>query len=98
VKSQAKEQRPIVRLLALLERRWTLRLIWELRDRPLPYRQLQRACDNVSPTILARRLEELVQAKIVENTPDGYSLTKFGKALGKNLLELSKLARDLGPT
>ena len=94
----SKEQRPIVRLLSLLERRWTLRLIWELRDKPMPYRKLQRACDNVSPTVLARRLEELVLAKVVENTPNGYALTQLGKDIGKNLMDLSRLAGELGPT
>lgn len=90
--------RPIIRLLELLERRWTLRLIWELRNGPLTYRDLQRACDDLSPTILAKRLRELSQALIIEKSDRGYDLTELGRSVGGHLLELGKLAKQLGPT
>jgi len=38
-------------LLDLLGQRWTLRILWELRDAPLTFRALQNACDSVSPKI-----------------------------------------------
>ena len=45
--------RPIMALLDLLGRRWTLRIIWELReDRALTSRALRTACDEASPTIM----------------------------------------------
>ena len=76
--------RPIMALLDLLGRRWTLRIVWELRDRPLRFRELQDAI-GASPTIVNGRLAELREAKLVELDPDrGYRLT----ALGQELLRL----------
>ena len=43
--------RPIMALLDLLGRRWTLRIAWELRDGPLTSRALRTACDDASPTV-----------------------------------------------
>jgi len=55
--------RPIMALLDLLGRRWTLRIIWELReDRSLTSRALRAACDEASPTVLHARLTELRKA------------------------------------
>src|SRR4029450_8015859 len=76
--------RPIMVLLDLLGRRWTLRLIWELREQPMRFRELQ---DRVgaSPAIISTRLAELRAARLVELDPErGYGLT----ALGRELLEL----------
>ena len=54
--------RPIMALLDLLGRRWSLRILWELRDAPLTSRRLRAACDEASPTVLQARLSELRQA------------------------------------
>jgi DNA-binding HxlR family transcriptional regulator len=71
-------------LLDLLGRRWTLRVVWELRDGPLTARALRAACDEASPTVLNMRLAELRQAGLVEHRPaSGYGLT----ALGRDLLD-----------
>ena len=52
--------RPIMALLDLLGRRWSLRIVWELReDRALTSRALRTACDEASPTIMQARLSEL---------------------------------------
>ena len=42
--------RPIMALLDLLGRRWSLRILWELREAPLTSRALRAACDEASPT------------------------------------------------
>ncbi len=56
--------RPIMALLDLLGRRWTLRIVWELRDdRSLTSRALRTACDDASPTVLQTRLSELREAR-----------------------------------
>ena len=76
--------RPIMRLLDLLGRRWTLRIVWELREEPKRFRDLQ---DHIgaSPTIVNTRLAELREAKLVElDEAVGYRLT----ALGHELLQL----------
>jgi DNA-binding HxlR family transcriptional regulator len=79
-------------LLALLGRRWALRVLWELRDGPLKFRPLQAAC-AVSPTSLNQRLAELGAAGIVEHTDDGYRLTRAGAELLTLLLPLNEWAR-----
>src|SRR5947209_19457883 len=56
--------RPIMALLDLLGRRWTLRLIWELRERPLTFRELQACCGSMSSSVLNQRLAELHGAGI----------------------------------
>ena len=54
--------RPIMALLDLLGRRWTLRIIWELRSTRATFRALREACGNPSPTVLNERLRELREA------------------------------------
>ena len=76
--------RPIMALLDLLGRRWVLRIVWELREEPRRFRELQDAL-GASPTIVNSRLAELREAKLVELDADtGYRLT----ALGRELLRL----------
>jgi DNA-binding HxlR family transcriptional regulator len=84
--------RPIMALLDLLGRRWTLRILWELRDSALTSRALREACDDASPTVLQARLAELRQAGFVELAPDGYCLTDAGKELLGTLLPLHRFA------
>src|SRR5947209_29299 len=85
--------RPVMALLDLLGRRWTLRILWELRENPLTSRALRRACDNLSPTMLQARLAELRQAGFVELAPaSGYRLTRAGKELLNTLLPLHRFA------
>jgi DNA-binding HxlR family transcriptional regulator len=68
-------------LLDLLGRRWTLRVIWELRDGPLAFRALQAACGGVSSSVLNQRLRELRAASVVLRGPGGYQLTAQGSEL-----------------
>ncbi|WP_249779770.1 winged helix-turn-helix transcriptional regulator [Bradyrhizobium sediminis] len=86
--------RPIMALLDLLGRRWSLRIIWELRDdRSLTSRALRTACDDASPTILQTRLTELREAGLVELIAgDGYHLTALGRDLAENFLPLYRFA------
>jgi DNA-binding HxlR family transcriptional regulator len=85
--------RPIMALLDLLGRRWSLRIIWELREASLTSRALRTACDEASPTVLQTRLSELREAGLVELMPgDGYRLTEMGKELFENFLPLHRFA------
>lgn len=86
--------RPIMALLDLLGRRWTLRIIWELReDRSLTSRALRAACDEASPTIMQARLSELREARLVELQPgDGYRLTGLGRELFETFAPLHRFA------
>ena len=85
--------RPIMALLDLLGRRWTLRILWELRETTLTSRALRQACDDASPTVLQARLAELRQAGFVELLAGrGYRLTATGKELLGTLLPLHRFA------
>ena len=67
-------------LLDLLGRRWSLRVLWELRTgESLTFRELQARCAEVSSSVLNDRLRELRDAGIVTAQPgQGYSLTREG--------------------
>lgn len=83
-------------LLDLLGRRWALRILWDLRDEPRTYGQLQ--ADEISTSVLAQRLRELAAAGIVEHDAAGaYRLTPRGRELGELLLPLAAWARRWRP-
>ena len=85
--------RPIMALLDLLGRRWTLRIAWELRDGPLTSRAVRAACDDASPTVMQARLSELREAGLVELlSGDGYCLTPLGRELMESFLPLHRFA------
>lgn len=74
-------QRPIMALLELLGRRWTLRVLWELRDGPLTSRALRAAAGGLAPSVLQARVNELRGAQLLELGDDGYGLTPLGREL-----------------
>ena len=85
--------RPIMALLDLLGRRWTLRIAWELRGGPLTSRALRTVCDDASPTVMQTRLSELREAGLVELLAgDGYRLTPLGRELMQSFLPLQHFA------
>jgi DNA-binding HxlR family transcriptional regulator len=86
--------RPIMALLDLLGRRWTLRILWELREgRKLTSRELRAACDEASPTVLQARLSELRDARFLDLAAEGgYSLTPLGQELCATFLPLHRFA------
>ncbi|MFN4309261.1 MAG: winged helix-turn-helix transcriptional regulator [Ferrovibrio sp.] len=86
--------RPIMAVLDLLGRRWSLRVLWELRDAPLTFRALQAACDDISPSVLQQRLKDLRQGALVDHDGEGYALTASARALMPTLLALNTWAED----
>jgi DNA-binding HxlR family transcriptional regulator len=88
--------RPIMRLLDVLGRRWALRILWELRDERLTFRELRERCDDVSPTSLNRRLKELRELALIDHDPDGFGYTRWGAELGEQLLTLSRWSERWG--
>jgi DNA-binding HxlR family transcriptional regulator len=79
-------------LLDLLGRRWALRVIWELREGPRLFRELQSGCDGMSSSVLNQRLTELRAAGIVEQGDRGYELTGEGRRLLEAYAPLSEWA------
>jgi len=88
--------RPIMRLLDVLGRRWSLRIMSELRDQRLTFRELRERCDDVSPTSLNLRLKELRMLQLVDHDDDGYGYTKWGRELGDQLSELNRWSEKWG--
>ena len=85
--------RPVMALLDLLSRRWTLRLLWELRDaRVASFRTLRADLDDVSPSILNARLKDLRAASLVDLGAEGYLLTGLGSQLLAMLVPLGRWA------
>jgi DNA-binding HxlR family transcriptional regulator len=81
-------------LLDLLGRRWTLRVLWELRAEPATFRELRERCGGLSPTVLNARLQELREAGVVEQSDEvGYHTTASGKALLDALAPLDAWAK-----
>jgi DNA-binding HxlR family transcriptional regulator len=78
--------------LDLLGRRWSLRILWELRDGPVGARALRARCDGMSSSVLYERLRELVDAGLVTRGDSGYGLTEIGGALGSALRPLGAWA------
>ena len=82
-------------LLDFLGRRWVLRILWELREESLGFRALQGRCNNLSPTILSRRLNEMRSMAIVRRGESNeYALTPAGKKLCRIILPLHFWAED----
>lgn len=89
----SKTGRPIMVLLDLMGRRWTLRIIWELRGEALTSRALRERCDDISPTVLQTRMGELREAGFIElESPGGYQLTPLGRELLAAILPLHGFA------
>ena len=83
----------------LLGRRWTLRVLWELRVGPVGARALLAACEGLSSSVLYERLRDLTDAALVAQGPtDEYELTKLGRELGDSLQPLDAWARRWSKT
>ena len=68
--------------IALFNRRWTMKILWELRSKPMTFREIQAACSEVSSSVLNVRLSELREAQLIEHTQgEGYALTGWGQEL-----------------
>lgn len=68
-------------LFDLLGRSWALGVIWQLASGPLTFRQIQDRCEQMSPTILNRRIKELMASGLIERGAHGYQLTDTGADL-----------------
>ncbi len=93
-RKSVRSSHPINEILDILGTRWTLRILWELRDGPQSFRALQARCERVSPTVLNQRLALLREHGIVTlESPGGYRLTSQGRELGEILMALSRWAK-----
>ena len=89
----SKENVAIHQLLALLESRYALRVLWSLRDgHPQTFRLLQDSVGGITPNTLNTRIKELREAELLTHGSDGYILTPSGADLLKRLNDLQAFA------
>ena len=87
----------IMALLDLLGRRWAMGVLWTLSEQgPSSFRDLQAACESISPAVLNTRLKELRKAGLVMKDTDGYVVTRLGAEVYQCLLPLSATAKKWG--
>ena len=80
-------------LLALLESRYAMRVLWALRDgHPQTFRLLQDSAGGATPNTLNARLKELRAAELATHGPNGYTLTPAGAELVRRLAEVQPFA------
>src|SRR4051794_7147088 len=87
---------PLAELFELVGRRWTLRILWELRDRTLSFNDLRRAVGGMSQSVLVTRLTELFGAGLVADVPGGYQLTPDGASLVRALHPVDEWSGEWG--
>ena len=76
---------PVAKAMELLDERWTMLIVRELVTGSQRFNELRRGVPRMSPTLLSRRLAQLVRAGIVDRCGDGndvrYVLTQAGREL-----------------
>ncbi|MFF4226012.1 winged helix-turn-helix transcriptional regulator [Streptomyces abikoensis] len=91
--------RPLMAALDLFGRRWSLRILWELREGPLGFRPLQKRCDDMSSSVMRQRLTELLDAQVIHQLPDSrYGLTPLGQEARHALNPLARWAEHWAAT
>jgi DNA-binding HxlR family transcriptional regulator len=89
----SKESAAISQLLALLEARYAMRVLWALRDgHAQTFRLLQDSVGGITPNTLNTRIKELREAGLVIHGNEGYCLTPSGQDLLKRLSDLQAFA------
>jgi DNA-binding HxlR family transcriptional regulator len=80
---------PLMALFDVLGKRWSLRILWELRNEPATFRDLRARCSGMSSSVLTTRLRDLRAHEMVDHTPGvGYSLTETGRGIARRVGDL----------
>ena len=89
----SKDNAAIHQLLALLEARYAIRVLWALRDgHPQTFRLLQDSVGGITPNTLNTRIKELREAGLLGHGQDGYCVTPAGADLLRRLGDLPAFA------
>lgn len=91
----------LARAFTLLGKRWTGVVLGCLRPGPAGFRELARAIDGVSDSVLSDRLAELTESGLISRTVEpgppvtvSYALTGRGEALMPALHHLAQWAQE----
>ncbi len=90
----SKTGKPIMALLDLIGRAWSLGIIWQLNQNNFTFSELQANCEGISPTLLNTRLKELRAVGLVEKNLSGYVLTTLGQDLMTVIYPLGEWSLD----
>lgn len=86
-------------LLALLESRYAMRVLWALRDgHAQTFRLLQDSVGGITPNTLNTRLKELRATGLLHHDNEGYLLTTSGIELARRLGEVTAYAAKWSAT
>jgi DNA-binding HxlR family transcriptional regulator len=89
----ARENASVNQLLALLEARYAMRVLWALRDgHAQTFRLLQDSVGGITPNTLNTRIKELREAGLMSHGSDGYVITPSGADLLKRISDLQAFA------
>jgi DNA-binding HxlR family transcriptional regulator len=84
---------PLLELFDVLGRRWALRVLWELQDGGLTYRELAARIPGMSTSVLTDRLRDLRTAGLADHERGtGYHLSSHGRDLVEHLEPLREWA------
>ena len=76
---------PVAKAMELLDERWTMLIVRELVSGSTRFNELRRGVPRMNPTLLSKRLQQLVRAGLVERRADAtdvrYMLTDAGREL-----------------
>ena len=91
---------PLTRAFGFLGKRWNAVVLAQLSGGPAGFRELSRAIDGISDSVLSDRLSDLVEGglitrSVVEGPPLAvyYELTDRGRALMPGLEQIAEWAR-----
>ena len=89
----SKDNAAVHQLLALLEARYAIRVLWALRDgHAQTFRLLQDSVGGITPNTLNTRIKDLREAGLLTHGHDGYIVTPTGADLLRRLSELPSFA------
>ena len=89
----SKENAATGQLLALLEARYAIRVLWALRDgHPQTFRLLQDSVGGITPNTLNTRLKEMRDHGFIVHSSEGYVITTTGADLTRRMSDFPAFA------
>lgn len=82
MKCETRKHCPITKVINLLSDKWTMHILYTLRNGPLRFSELEKELSGISSRTLALKLKNLSEKKLVKKTDDRkYKRTKRGAGL-----------------
>jgi DNA-binding HxlR family transcriptional regulator len=89
----AKDNAAVNQLFDLLESRYSIRVLWALKDgHPQTFRLLQDSVGGITPNTLNTRLKEMRASGLITHGDNGYGVTSSGADLLRRMNDMSAFA------